>query len=51
MLVDGAGRFMSQRRFPRMTLMISEASLADLNARLEQPVPMNRFRPDLIVSG
>jgi uncharacterized protein YcbX len=32
-------------------LLISEASLADLNARLEQPVPMNRFRPNLIVSG
>jgi uncharacterized protein YcbX len=32
-------------------LLISEASLADLNARLEQPIPMNRFRPNLIVSG
>ncbi|OJJ14925.1 MOSC domain-containing protein [marine bacterium AO1-C] len=32
-------------------LLISEASLADLNARLEQPVPMNRFRPNLVVSG
>ena len=32
-------------------LLISEASLADLNARLEQPVPMNRFRPNLIVGG
>jgi uncharacterized protein YcbX len=32
-------------------LLISEASLADLNARLEQPVPMNRFRPNLTVSG
>ncbi len=32
-------------------LLISEASLADLNARLDQPVPMNRFRPNLVVSG
>jgi uncharacterized protein YcbX len=32
-------------------LLISEASLADLNARLETPVPMRRFRPNLVVSG
>jgi uncharacterized protein YcbX len=32
-------------------LMISEASLADLNARLEEPVPMDRFRPNLVVTG
>jgi uncharacterized protein YcbX len=32
-------------------LLISEASLADLNARLEEPVPMNRFRPNLVVAG
>jgi uncharacterized protein YcbX len=32
-------------------LLISEASLADLNARLERPVPMNRFRPNLVVRG
>jgi uncharacterized protein len=32
-------------------LLISEASLADLNARLEHPLPMNRFRPNLVVSG
>lgn len=32
-------------------LLTSEASLADLNGRLEQPVPMNRFRPNLVVSG
>jgi uncharacterized protein YcbX len=25
--------------------------LADLNARLEQPLPMNRFRPNLVVGG
>jgi uncharacterized protein YcbX len=32
-------------------LLTTEASLAALNARLEQPVPMNRFRPNLVVSG
>jgi uncharacterized protein YcbX len=32
-------------------LLISEASLEDLNARLPAPVPMNRFRPNLVVSG
>jgi uncharacterized protein YcbX len=32
-------------------LMISEASLADLNRRLSDPLPMNRFRPNLVVAG
>lgn len=32
-------------------LLISEASLADLNARLATPLPMNRFRPNIVVSG
>ena len=32
-------------------LLLSEASLANLNSRLEQPVPMNRFRPNLVVTG
>jgi len=32
-------------------LIISEASLADLNSRLETPLPMNRFRPNLVVRG
>lgn len=32
-------------------LLISEASLDDLNGRLEEPVPMNRFRPNLVVRG
>lgn len=32
-------------------LLISEASLADLNQRLPNPLPMNRFRPNLVVSG
>lgn len=32
-------------------LIVGEASLADLNARLARPLPMNRFRPNLVVSG
>ncbi|TNY38117.1 MOSC domain-containing protein [Thermomonospora catenispora] len=32
-------------------LLISEESLADLNARLDEPLPMNRFRPNLVVRG
>lgn len=32
-------------------LLIGENSLKDLNRRLEKPVPMNRFRPNLVVSG
>ncbi|RMG67817.1 MAG: MOSC domain-containing protein [Bacteroidetes bacterium] len=33
------------------TLIIGEASLQDLNDRLAQPVPMDRFRPNLVFSG
>ena len=32
-------------------LLISEASLTDLNARLEAPLSMRRFRPNLVISG
>ncbi|GMQ30422.1 MOSC domain-containing protein [Algoriphagus confluentis] len=32
-------------------LIISQESLNDLNSRLETPVPMNRFRPNLVFSG
>jgi len=32
-------------------LLIGEKSLADLNQRLENAVPMNRFRPNLVFSG
>lgn len=32
-------------------LLISEASLEDLNARLTRKLPMNRFRPNIVVSG
>ncbi|WP_461534633.1 MOSC domain-containing protein [Spongorhabdus nitratireducens] len=32
-------------------LLISEASLEGLNSKLESPVPMARFRPNLVISG
>ncbi len=32
-------------------LIISQSSLDDLNARMEQPLPMNRFRPNFVVTG
>jgi len=32
-------------------LLVSQASLDGLNARLAQPVPMLRFRPNLVVAG
>jgi uncharacterized protein YcbX len=32
-------------------LLIGQASLDDLNSRLEAKVPMNRFRPNIVVEG
>ena len=32
-------------------LLISQASLDDLNARLDRPLPMLRFRPNLVIGG
>jgi uncharacterized protein len=32
-------------------LLLSEASLTDLNSRLTDPLPINRFRPNLVVAG
>lgn len=32
-------------------LIISEESLADLNRRLAEPLPMNRFRPNIVIGG
>ncbi len=32
-------------------LILSEASLSDLNSRLARPLPMNRFRPNVVLSG
>jgi MOSC domain-containing protein len=32
-------------------LLTNEASLEDLNARLDRPLPMSRFRPNLVLQG
>ncbi len=32
-------------------MLLGESTLADLNSRLDVPLPMNRFRPNLVVSG
>jgi uncharacterized protein len=32
-------------------LLVSQASLDDLNARMDQPVEMSRFRPNIVVYG
>ena len=32
-------------------MILSDATLADLNARLDEPLPMNRFRPSFVVTG
>ena len=32
-------------------LVVNAASLADLNARLPQPMPMERFRPNIVLEG
>jgi len=32
-------------------LLVNEASLADLNARMQEPLPVNRFRPNVVVQG
>lgn len=32
-------------------LLCNRASLAELNARMPEPIPMNRFRPNLVLDG
>ena len=32
-------------------LMLGESSLQDLNSKIEHPLPMNRFRPNLVFAG
>lgn len=32
-------------------LIIGQSSLDDLNSRLEEPLPMNRFRPNIVFTG
>lgn len=45
----GGGEVMFADGYP--LLVISAESLDDLNARLDEPLPMNRFRPSLVVEG
>lgn len=44
---DGSVRFQDQ--YP--LLVISTASLEALNDKLETPLPMNRFRPNIVIAG
>lgn len=46
---QGEGRLAFADGYP--FLITSEASLADLNRRLTEPLPMNRFRPNIVLSG
>ena len=56
---DNADRVASRKGFSSQVsfadayplLLISEASLEDLNRRLDEPLLMNRFRPNLVVRG
>jgi len=56
MVVDQQGKFITQRQQSRMcliqaVLLESQASLDDLNSKLDVAVPMKRFRPNLVVNG
>ncbi len=44
----GAGRLAFADGYPFM--VVSTASLADLNRRMPVPLPMNRFRPSLVIA-
>jgi uncharacterized protein len=58
---DMSERFVNPKYVPQNTLvsfadgfpflLISQASLNNLNSRLAEPVPMNRFRPNLVIEG
>jgi hypothetical protein len=50
---EWTGGMRAQTRFSDgyAMLAVSEASLADLNSRLPQPLPMERFRPSLVLDG
>jgi len=46
---DAVAQSMFADEFP--LLVLSEASLENLNHRLTVPMPMNRFRPNIVLSG
>jgi uncharacterized protein YcbX len=47
------GRIEAENRFSDgfPLLVIGQESLADLNRRLHRPLPMNRFRPNIVLEG
>ncbi|HEY7929567.1 MAG TPA: MOSC N-terminal beta barrel domain-containing protein [Steroidobacteraceae bacterium] len=47
------GALEAQTRFPDAfpLLVIARASLDELNSRLAKPLPMNRFRPNIVLQG
>ncbi len=49
-------RYVSNKELTSFTddfpyLAISQSSLDELNNRLEHPIPMNRFRPNIVIAG
>ena len=50
---DWTGSIEAENRFSDgfPLLVISRASLEDLNSRLPRPIPMNRFRPNIVIDG
>jgi uncharacterized protein YcbX len=50
-LLTETGRVRASFADASPALVVSLASLDDLNGRLERPLPMNRFRPNLVVEG
>jgi uncharacterized protein YcbX len=49
--VDASGKVRAGFADAEPALVISNASLDDLNSRLSEPLPMNRFRPNLVLDG
>ena len=49
---DGA-MFLAQVAYPDCSpiMLLSEASLVDLNTRLEKKLKMDQFRPSIVVTG
>jgi hypothetical protein len=49
--VDAAGKVLAGFADAEPALIVSTASLDDLNTRMDAPLPMNRFRPNLVLHG
>lgn len=48
---DDAGLLTGALHLPACPPACLQAALADLNQRMEEPVPINRFRPNIVVAG